>query len=83
MAFDTVYYVFSHRKQLDFGLVLGANKWIILPDSPLLKVLHAHTTAKVIMDFCVLRQFDSFAQFEGYMEKYWQLMDTGDFSIVE
>ena len=76
VTFDMVYYVFSHRKQLDFGLVLGADKGIILPDSLLLKVFHAHTRAEVITDFCVSRQFDSFAKLEWYLEKYWQLMDT-------
>ena len=81
VTFDTVY-LFSHRKQLDFGSVLGADKRFILPDSLLLKVLHAHTRAKVFTDFCVSRQFDSFAKLEGYMEKYWQLMDTGDFNMV-
>ena len=61
---------------------MGADKKIILPDSLLLKVLHAHTRAEVITDFCVPRQFDSFAKLEGYMEKYWHLMDTGDFNMV-
>ena len=79
VTFDAVYYVFSHRKQLDFGSVLGADKGIILPDSLLLKVLHAHTRAEVITDFCVSRQFDSFAELEW---NYWQLMDTGDFNMV-
>ena len=36
----------------------------------------------LIIDFCVSRQFDSFAKLEGYMEKYWQLMDMGDFNMV-
>ena len=82
VTFDAVYYVFSHRKQLDFGSVLGADKGIILPDSLLLKVLHAHTRAEVITDFCVSRQFDSFAEREWYLENYWQLVDTGDFNMV-
>ena len=82
VTFDAVYYVFSHRKQLDFGSVLGADKGIILPDTLLLKVLHAHTRAEVITDFCVSRQFDSFAELEWYLENYWHLMDTGDFNMV-
>ena len=81
VTFDAVYYVFSHRKQLDFGSVLGADKGIILPDSLLLKVLHAHTRAEVITDFCVSRRFDSFAELEWYLEKYWHLMDTGDITV--
>jgi hypothetical protein len=78
VTFDAVYYVFSHRKQLDFGSVLGADKSIVLPDSLLLKVLHAHTRAEVITGFCVSRQFDSFTDLEGYMEKYWHIMESGD-----
>ena len=74
--------MFSHRKQLDLGSVLGADKGIILLDSLLLKVLHARTRAEVITDFCVLRRFDTFAELEWYLEKYWHLMDTGDFNMV-
>ena len=81
VTFDAVYYVFSHRKQLDFGSVLGADKGIILPDSLLLKILHAHTRAEVITNFCVSRRFDSFAELEWYLEKYWHLMDTGDITV--
>ena len=62
VTFDAVYYVFSHRKQLDFGSVFGADTRIILPDSLLLIVLHAHTRAEVITNFCVSRQFDSFCR---------------------
>ena len=51
---------------LDFGSVLGADERIILPDSLLFKVLHAHTRAEVITDFYVSRQFDSFAELKGY-----------------
>ena len=61
---------------------MGADKGIILPDSLLLKVLHAHTRAEVITDFYVSSQFDSFAELEWYLENYWHLMDMGDFNIV-
>ena len=33
VTFDAAYYVFAHRKQLDFGSVLGPDETIILPDS--------------------------------------------------
>ena len=29
-----------------------------------------------------MRQFDSFAKLERYMEKYWHLMDMGHFNMV-
>ena len=38
--------------------------------------------AEVITDFCVSRQFDSSLELKGYLEKYWQLMVTGDFNMV-
>ena len=82
VTFDAVYYVFSHRKQLDFGSVLGPDKTIVLPDSVLLKVLHAHTRAEIITDFSVSKRFDSFAELEWYMERYWHIMETGDLCIV-
>ena len=79
VTFDAVYFVFSHRKQLDFGSVLGPDKAIILPDSVLLKVMHAHTRAEIITDFCVSR---SFAELEWYMERYWHVIERSDFSNV-
>ena len=65
VTFDAAYCVLSHRKELDFGSVLGADKKIISPDSLLLKVLHAHNRAEVITDFCVSRQFDSLPSLKG------------------
>ena len=82
VTFDAAYYVFAHRKQLDFGSVLGPDETIILPDSVLLKVMHAHPRAEIITNFCVSRNFDSFAELEGYMEKYWHIMERGDFCMI-
>ena len=39
-------------------LILGPDN-IILPDSVLLKVMHAHTKAEIIADFCVSVNFDN------------------------
>ena len=36
---SAVYIVFSHRKQLDFGSVLGPNGQIRLPDPTIIKIL--------------------------------------------
>lgn len=46
-----VLFVFSHRRQLDFGSVLGSNGQIMLPDDVILHVLHAHVRAEAITDF--------------------------------
>ena len=67
VTFDAAYYVFVHRKQLDFGSVLGPDETISLPDSVLLKVMHAHPRAEIITNFCISRNFDSFAELEGYI----------------
>ena len=46
-----VQYVFAHRKQLDFGSVLGSNGQIMLSDSALIQVLYAHVRVETITDF--------------------------------
>ena len=46
--------------------------------------MHAHPRAEIITNFCVSRNFDSFAELEGYryMEKYWHIMERGDFCMI-
>ena len=60
VAFDAVYYVFAHRKQLDFISVWGPKNTIALPDTMILKVMHAHTRAEVITGFSVSSNFSSY-----------------------
>ena len=50
---EAVEYVFAHRKQLDFGSVLGPTGQIMLPDNKILEIMHAHIRAEVITDFSV------------------------------
>ena len=67
VTFDAVYYVFSHRKQLDFGSALG-------PEKTSYQIVYSlnlcmRTRAEIITDFCVSVHFDNFAELEGYMER--------------
>jgi hypothetical protein len=65
---QAVEYVFAHRKQLDFGSVLGPNSQIMLPDRKIFNILHAHIRAEAIMNFSVQPTFSSFARLRRYMK---------------
>ena len=71
VTFDAVYYVFAHRKQLDFMSCWSPNNKIALSDDMILKVMHAHTRAEVITGFNVPITFTSFAALNNYMACYW------------
>ena len=71
ISFDAVYYVFCHRDELDFASVLDANNTIFLSDDKLLTVLHAHTRASVISNFCLSGQFCMHSALESYFTLYW------------
>ena len=73
-----VQYVFAHRKQLDFDSVLGPNGQIMLSDSPLIQVLHAHVRVETITDFSLQPSFTSFTALREYMETHWIPMDIND-----
>lgn len=79
VTFDAVYYVFSHRKQLDFSSVWGPNNTIALSDSMILKVMHAHTRVEVITGFSVSESFSSYADLKNFMEHYWVLSEGEEF----
>ena len=68
-----VQYVFAHRKQLDFGSVLGPNGQIMLSGSTFIQVLHAHVRVETITDFSLQ---PSFTALREYMETHWILMDS-------
>ena len=77
---NAVEYVFAHRKQLDFGSVLGPNGQIRLPDATIMRVLHAHIRAEIITDFSVQPTFSAFAAFQEYMRSRWiPLHDSSGF----
>jgi hypothetical protein len=75
---EAVEYVFAHRKQLDFGSVLGPNSQIMLPDRKIFNILHAHIRAEVIMNFSVQATFSSFARLRRYMKAKLILMYSTD-----
>ena len=68
---EAVEYVFAHRKQLDFGSVLGPTGQIMLPDNKILEIMHAHIRAEVITDFSVQPTFASFTMLQRYMRAKW------------
>ena len=74
LAHDAVYYVFSHRDELDFSSVLDVNGSIALPDDVVLKVLHAHVRATSITSFCLAGTFSMFADLDTYFYTYWRVL---------
>ena len=68
--------MFAHRKQLDFGSVLGSNGQIMLSDSALVQVLHAHVRVETITDFSLQPSFTSFIALREYVETHWIPMDN-------
>ena len=54
---DVVYYVFAHRKELDFETVLDESGITALCLKMLMKVLYAHTRAVSITKFCLNPSF--------------------------
>ena len=78
-----VQYVFAHRKQLDFGSVLGPDGQIMLSDTTLIQVLHAHAHAhahahvrvETITDFSLQPSFTAFAALREYKETHWIPME--------
>ena len=57
VAHDVVYYVFAHRKELDFESILDESGTIALCPEMLMKVLYAHTRAVSIMNFLLNPSF--------------------------
>ena len=71
MAHDVVYYVFAHRKELDFESVLDESGTINLCPEMLMKVLYAHTRAVSIINFCLNPSFTMLEEFCTYFNMYW------------
>ena len=51
---DIVYYIFSHRAELDFSSVITDGQYVSLSDVLFLQVLHAHTRITTIRNFVCL-----------------------------
>ena len=67
---DLVYYVFSHRLELDFSSLVS-NCHLIISSEQFLDILHAHTRATIIRNFCLPHQFNDYAQLARYFNLYW------------
>ena len=75
---DVVYYVFSHRAELDFSSVLSDDQYVLLSDSLFIEVLHAHTRVTTIRNFSIPRSFAAFPDFTHYLDLYWGLTFISD-----
>ena len=81
MSHDVVYYVFAHRKELDFESVLDGSGIIALSPEVLMKVLYAHTRSVSIMNFCLNPNFTMLEEFCRYFSLYWsyEVVDAEQF----
>ena len=70
--------MFAHRKQLDFGSVLGPDGQIMLSDTTLIQVLHAHVRVQTITDFSLQPSFTAFTALREYMRTHWIPMEYDD-----
>ena len=68
-----VYYVFSHRAELDFTSVIGDDSYLSLSNDLFLQVLHAHTRVTCIRNFCIPRSFAAFDYLSHYLDLYLSL----------
>jgi hypothetical protein len=71
VAHDVVYYVFAHRKELDFESVLDESGTIALRQEMLMKVSYAHTRAVSMINFCLNPSFAMLDEFKRYFNLYW------------
>ena len=71
LCYDVVQYIFAHRDILDFKSVLNNDWQIALSDTELITVLHAHTRATMLTNFCVAPHFTSYSALCNYLSLYW------------
>ena len=69
---DLVYYVFSHRKELNFASVFDHNKTIALFSRILMEVLYAHPRVNTITNFCFNSSFNLYDDFSRYFNLYFR-----------
>ena len=81
VSHDVVYYVFAHRKELDFESVLDESRTIALSPEMLMKVLYAHTRVISIMNLSLNPRFTMLDEFCRYFNMYWayKIVDTEQF----
>ena len=69
---DAAFYVFGHRRQLDFTSLLDKNGVICLTDNKIMTVLHAHTRATDIRYLALSPSFRALDELKFYLDLYWQ-----------
>ena len=74
LAHDAVYYIFSHRSELNFASLLDDKDCIALTDAEIMNVLHAHVRATSIVALSLRCSFSMFAELESYFSMYWRVL---------
>jgi hypothetical protein len=74
--------VFAHRDELDFSSLLDENHVIPLPDNDILGILHAHTRASVIINFCLPHTFTLFTDLDQYLSLYWSKYSNDGTEVI-
>ena len=74
LAHDAVYYVFSHRDELNFSSLLDDRQCIALPDADIFSILHAHVRATTIIGLSFPSTFHMFDELEAYFAMYWRIL---------
>lgn len=59
---------------------MSSNYTIALPDTIILAILHAHTRASVITNFCLPHTFTLFTDLDQYLSLYWRKYTNMDHS---
>ena len=69
---DAVYYIFAHRIELDFGSLIIANGRLTVSSEDFLKILHAHSRAETIRNFCIPDNFSAYTKLSLFFQLYWE-----------
>lgn len=72
LTHDVIYYIFSHRLQLDFSSTLNNSRIIDLPEDTIMRVLHAHTRATEVHYLALSQSFQSVDELRFYLDLYWR-----------
>ena len=74
LAYDAVYYVFSHRREVNFASLLDEKQCIDLPDAEILKILYAHVRAVAIAALSLPCTFNMYDELETYFSTHWRVL---------
>ena len=82
LAYDAVFYVFSHRRELNFASLLDKKQCIDLADAEFLNILHAHVRAESVAGFALPCTFNMFDELEAYFGTQWRVLVNQDSTEV-